>query len=178
MRKTGLLLLATLVTAMALAAVAPAAPAKTKKKGLPDACLIVTKADVTAAFAKLDPVLQPTTVNDPARSKPTNQGGFGPHACETALILPNSVSANVLVEALALDKRIGCPPKGQPGKSVKVSGTKVLLEPLPSNPAVTRDVQFADKGACVSIEIFVSGGPNHVPPSGFTDLAAAVLAKK
>ena len=74
-------------------------------------------------------------------------------------------------------KKYGCPPKGQPGKTVKVSGVKVFVEPNPSHPNVTRDVTFIDHGACAFIEIFLSGGDAIVPPSAFIDLAKDVLAK-
>ncbi len=139
--------------------------------------MAVTKADVAAAFAKLDAALQPTNVLEPTRAKPRNQGGFGPHACQTQMQLPNSVGANVLVSIEPIVKKIGCPPKGQPGKTVKVSGVKVFVEPIPSRPQETRDVMFIDHGACAFIEIFLSGGDAKVPPSAFLDLAKAALAK-
>ena len=154
------------------------APSAAKSTPLPDACTLVTKADISAAFAALEPVLQPTTVGDPTKSKPTSQGGFGPHACTTALQLPNSVGATVLVDSVPLSTAIGCPPKGQPGKKTTIGATKAVLEPLPSAPQEVRDIQFPYGKACVAIEISVSGGPNHVPAAGFVSLAKAALAKK
>jgi hypothetical protein len=173
--------LAFLVGAGAVAAsvlVAFGGPAAAASNKLPDSCTLVVQADVSAAFAKLEPALQATDVSVPVRSKPTNQGGFGHNGCETTFTLPNSVAGRILVETLPVSKTLGCPLKGQPGKTVKISGTKALLEPLPSNAKVVRDVVFVDRGACASIEIFLSGGPAHVPASGFVDLAKAALAKK
>jgi hypothetical protein len=166
-----------LVALVALAAVAPAANAVPGAAKLPDSCTLVTKADVTTAFAKLDAALQPTSVSDPTPSKPTNQGGFGPRACETVFFLPNSVSGRVLVTANPIVASIGCPTKGQPGKKTTISGAKALLEPIPGQPSVVRDVAFVDKKACATIQIFLSGGANKVPASGFVDLAKAALAK-
>jgi hypothetical protein len=155
-----------------------AAPAGAAKKALPDACAAVTQADVTAAFAKLDASLQPVgDVSEPTRSKPTSQGGFGEHACESHMEVPNSVGASVLVSMNPIVKKYGCPPKGQPGKTVKVSGTKVLVESNPSHPDRTRSVEFTDRGACAFIEISLSGGSAVVPTSAFLDLAKAALAK-
>jgi len=154
-----------------------AAPAGAAKKPLPDSCVAVTQADVTTAFAKLEAALRPTSVAEPTRSKPQNQGGFGQYGCETTMILPNSVGGRVLVTMNPYQKKYGCPPKGQPGKTVKVSGVKVFVEPTPSHPNETRDVTFIDHGACAFIEIFLSGGDAVVPPSAFLDLAKATLAK-
>ena len=87
------------------------------------------------------------------------------------------MGANVLVSMNPVVKKYGCPPKGQLGKSVKVSGTKVLVEPLPSHPDRTRSVEFIDGGACAFIEISLSGGSAVVPTSVFLDLTEAALAK-
>jgi hypothetical protein len=73
---------------------------------------------------------------------------------------------------------LGCPPKGQPGKKTKVGKTKALLEPIPGTPQSVRDITFPQRGACVTIEIFLSGGAVKVPASGYLDLAKAALAKK
>ena len=155
-----------------------AAPVAAAKKALPDACTAVTQADVTAAFTKLDASLQPVgAVSEPTRSKPTSQGGSGPHACESHMEIPNSVGVSVLVSLNPYQKKYGCPPKGQPGKTVKVSGTKVFVEANPSRPNETRDVTFIDRGACAFIEISPSGGSAVVPASAFLDLATAALAK-
>jgi hypothetical protein len=161
-----------------LGVAALATPVGAAKKALPDACTAVTKADVTAAFVKLDAALQPTSdVSEPTRSKPQSQGGFGDHACESHMEVPNFVGATVLVSMNPIVKKIGCPPKGQPGKTVKVSGTKVLIEHGPSHPNQTRSVEFTDRGACAFILISLSGGSAVVPPSAFLDLAKAALAK-
>ena len=82
----------------------------------------------------------------------------------------------MLVKTYPVTKQIPCPPKGQPGKTVKVSGTKVFVEPNPSDAKVTRDVTFVDQGGCAFVEIFLSGGSAKVPQSAFLDLAAAALA--
>jgi hypothetical protein len=174
--RTAFLMGAGVVAASVLAVMGVPASAASKK--LPDSCVLVTQADVSAAFAKLEPALQPTDVSVPVRSKPTNQGGFGHNGCETTFTLPNAVAGRILVETLPVSKPLGCPVKGQPGKTVKISGTKALLEPLPSDTKVVRDVVFVDRGACASIEIFLSGGTARVPASGFVDLAKAALAKK
>jgi len=157
----------------ALAAVA-------KSKSVPDSCTLVTKADISAAFATLDPVFQPTTVGEPTKSKPISQGGHGPAVCDTALQLPNSVGVTVDVDDhLALSiARFGCPPKGMPGKKITVGKTKALLEPLPDRPQDVRDIAFPYGKVCVYISIPVSGGPNRVPASAFVSLAKAALAKK
>ena len=151
-------------------------PASAKSK-VPDACSLITSADVTTAFAKLDAALQPTSVAEPTVGKPASQGGQGTNSCSTAFYLPNSVGGSVLVNTNPVTKQNACPPKGQPGKTVKVSGTKVFVEPNPSDAKVTRDVTFVD-GGCVFIEVFLSGGSAKVPQSAFLDLAAAALAKK
>ncbi len=91
---------------------APAAGAKTT---LPDACKLVTQGDIQTAYAKLEPALVPTSVGTPTRSKPRNQGGFGPQSCETVLQFPNSVGGSVLVSSLKASKF--CPAPGQPGNS-------------------------------------------------------------
>jgi hypothetical protein len=153
------------------------ASAGTKAKKVPDACALITQADVSTAFAKLEPALQPLSVADPVVGKPASQGGQGTNSCSTTFILPNSVGGSVLVKTNPVTKQIPCPAKGQPGKTVKVSGTKVLVEPNPSDAKVTRDVEFVDRGGCVFIEIFVSGGTARVPQSAFVELAAAALAK-
>jgi hypothetical protein len=165
-----------LVSLLGFAALAT--PAGAAKKALPDACAAVTQADITAAFTKLDADLQPIgAVSEPTRSKPQSQGGFGPQACESHMEVPNSVGASVLVSMNRIVKKFGCPPKGQPGKTVKVSGTKVLVEPNPSHPDRTRSVEFPDRGACAFIEISLSGGSAVVPASAFLDLTQAALAK-
>lgn len=161
----------------AAAAMAITAPAASAAKKAPDTCTLVTQADVSTAFAKLEPALQPTSVAAPEHGKPASQGGFGTASCSTAFYLPNSVGGSVLVNATPVSSKLPCFPKGQPGKTVKIAGTKALLEPVPSDAKTTRNVTFVDKGSCVSIEVFVSGGDNHVPASGFTDLAAAALSK-
>jgi hypothetical protein len=152
-----------------------AVPASAKKK-VPDACSLITAADVTTAFAKLDAALQPTSVAEPEIGKPSSQGGQGTNSCSTSFMLPNSVGGDVLVKTYPVTKQTPCPAKSQPGKTVKVSGTKVFVEPNPSDAKVTRDVTFVD-GGCVFIEVFLSGGSARVPQSGFLDLAAAALAK-
>jgi hypothetical protein len=164
-----------------LVAAAPAgahasAKASTKTK-VPDSCTLITKADVTTAFAKLDAALQPLSVADPEIGKPSNQGGQGTNSCSTSFMLPNSVGGSVLVKTFPVTKQTPCFPKGQPGKSIKIAGTKVLVEPNPSDGKVTRDVTFVDQGGCAFIEIFLSGGSAKIPQSAFTDLAAAALAK-
>jgi hypothetical protein len=167
------------IIAVSCAFVASAAvPASAKAQKVPDACSLITKTDVATAFAKLDAALQPLSVEDPVVGKPSSQGGFGTNSCSTSFMLPNSVGGDVLVKTNPITKQIPCPPKGSPGKTVKVSGTKVLVEPNPSDAKVTRDVTFVDAGGCAFIEIFVSGGTARVPQSGFLDLAAAALAKK
>ena len=157
--------------------VAATAPASAKAK-VPNSCTLITKADVTTAFAKLDADLQPLSVADPEVGKPTNQGGQGTNSCSTTFMLPNSVGGSVLVKTNPVTKQLPCPPKGQPGKTIKIAGTKVLVEPNPSDAKVTRDVTFVDQGGCAFIEIFLSGGSAKVPQSAFTDLATAALAKK
>jgi hypothetical protein len=152
------------------------AGAATKK--LPDACVLITKADVATAFAKLEVALQPTSVSDPVRGKPSNQGGQGTNSCETAFYLPNSVGGTVLVKTVPVTKQFPCPPKGQPGKTVTISRTKALLEPNPSDAKVVRDVTFVDQGGCAFIEVFLSGGSAKVPESAYVDLATAALSKK
>jgi hypothetical protein len=156
-----------------------AAPAGAATKSTPpDACALITSADVATAFAKLDPALQPTSVTDPVRGKPANQGGQGTNSCSTAFYLPNSVGGSVLVKANKIVKGFPCPPKGQPGKTVKIGATKARLEPVPSNAAVTRDITFVQQGGCTFLEIFLSGGDAHVPASAFVELATDALAKK
>jgi hypothetical protein len=152
-------------------------PASAKAKKVPNACSLITKADVSAAFAKLDAALQPLSVTDPAVGKPASQGGQGTNSCSTTFMLANSVGGSVLVSTNPVTKQTPCPPKGQPGKTVKVAGTNVFAEPNPSNAKVTRDVTFVDGGGCVFVEIFLSGGSATVPQSAFLDLAAAALAK-
>jgi hypothetical protein len=151
-------------------------PASAKAKPVPDACSLITTADVTTAFAKLDAALQPTSVADPEIGKPASQGGQGTNSCSTSFELPNFVGGSVLVKTYPVTKQIPCPPKGQPGKTLKVSGTKVFVEPVPSDAKATRDVTFVD-GGCVFIEVFLSGGSARVPQSAFLDLAADALAK-
>jgi len=153
-------------------------PAGAKTKKAPDSCSLITKADVATAFAKLDAALQPLSVADPLVGKPASQGGQGTNSCSTTFMLPNSVGGSVLVKTNPVTKQIPCPPKGQPGKTVTASGTKVLVEPNPSDATVTRDVTFVDQGSCAFIEIFLSGGSAKVPQGAFLDLAAAALAKK
>lgn len=165
-----------IVAAFAVFPFEAAAHAAVKK--LPDACTLITKADVATAFAKLQAALQPTSISDPARGTPSSQGGQGINSCGTAFSLPNSVGGTVLVKTNPVTKQIPCPPKGQPGKTVTVSGTKALLEPLPSDAKVVRDVTFVDQGACVFIEIFLSGSTAKLPARAFVDLATAALAKK
>jgi hypothetical protein len=169
--------IATVVPVGAAAFDVGAAAAAAAKK-LPDACALISKTDVATTFAKLDPALQPTSVSDPVRGKPSNQGGQGTNSCQTAFYLPNSVGGNVLVSTNLVTKQAPCPPKGQPGKTVKISGTKALLEPLPSDAKVVRDVTFVDHGGCAFIEVFLSGGSARVPRSAFVQLAKAALAKK
>ncbi len=147
-------------------------------KKLPDACALITKADVATAFAKLEVALQPTNVSDPVRGKPSSQGGQGTNSCETAFYLPNSVAGTVLVKTVPVTKQFPCPPKGQPGKTVRISRAKALLEPNPSDAKVVRDVTFVDQGGCAFIEVFLSGGSAKVPESAFVDLAKAALSKK
>lgn len=144
------------------------------KTALPDACKLLTQSDIQTAYAKLEPALVPTSVGEPTRSKPRNQGGFGPQSCETILQFPNSVGGQVLVSSLKASKF--CPAPGQPGKTVKVQHTKALLEPVPGKPSVVRDITFAKSGACVTIETFLSGGSAVVPASAFLDLAKAALS--
>ena len=157
--------------------VAATATASAKPK-MPDACVLISKADVTTAFAKLDAALQPLSVADPEIGKAASQGGQGTNSCSTTFALPNSVVGSVLVKMNPVTKQIPCPPKGQAGRTLKIAGTKVLVEPNPSDAKVTRDVTFVDQGGCAFIEIFLSGGSAKVPQSAFTDLAAAAVAKK
>lgn len=161
-----------LLTVAILALNTPAVSAA--KKALPDACALIAKADVTAAFGKLDAALQPTNVSDPVSSGASKAGG----SCETQLVFPNSVAGKVLVQTSAGAKKAQCPNPAAPGKKVTVSGTKALLEPTPRDANVVRDVTFFDQGACVLILIQLSGGSAKVPESGFVDLASAALAKK
>jgi hypothetical protein len=170
--------IAVTVAAAVLAIAQLAGPAAAASKKVPDSCALITKADVTTAFAKLEPALQPTSVVDPVRGKPASQGGQGTESCSIAFYLPNSVGGTVLTKTFPVTKPLGCPPKGQPGKTVKIAKTKALLEPNPSHPGVTRDVTFVAKGGCAFIEVFLSGGSSKVPASGFVDLATAALAKK
>src|SRR5450432_2359139 len=127
------------IIAVSCAVVASAAVPASAKAKVPDACSLITKADVATAFAKLDAVLQPLSVADPAVGKPASQGGQGTNSCSMTFMLSNSVGGSVLVKTNPVTKQIPCPPKGQPGKTVKVSGTKVFAEPLPSDAKVTRD---------------------------------------
>jgi hypothetical protein len=172
-----IVLIATLVPFDATVSHVEAGAAATAKR-LPNACTLISKTDVATAFAKLESALQPTSVSDPVRGKPSNQGGQGTNSCQTAFYLPNSVAGNVLVKTNLVTKQTPCPPKGQPGKTVTISGTKALLEPLPSDAKVVRDVTFVDHGGCAFIEIFLSGGSARVPRRAFVDLATAALAKK
>ena len=114
------------VALLAVTIMAVNAPAaSTAKKALPDTSALVTQADVTAAFGKLDPTLQPTSVSDPVSSGASKTGG----SCETQLVFPNSVAGKVLVQASAGAKKTQCPNPAAPGKKVTVSGAKALLEP-------------------------------------------------
>ncbi len=158
--------------------VAAGGSASAAAKKLPDPCSLITKADVANAFATLQTALQPTSVSDPVGGKPANQGGQGLNLCGTAFYLPNSVAGTVLVNSNPITNQFPCPPKGQSGKTVRISGTKALIEPNPSEPKVVRDVTFPEGGGCVFIEISLSGGTARVPQSGFVDLAKAALAKK
>ncbi len=175
MRRFGVISVLIAVAGFAVAQFAGPAAAASKK--IPDACVLITKADVTTAFAKLEAALQPTSVIDPARGKDTSQGGQGTNSCSTVFYVPNSVGGSVLVKTYPITSKFPCPPKGQPGKTVKIGKTKALLEPNPSDAKVVRDVTFVDKGGCAFIEIFLSGGTAKVPASGFVDLATAALAK-
>ena len=163
------------VALLSVAIVAVAAPAASAaKKAAPDACALVTKADVTAALGKLDPALQPTSVSDPVSAGASKTGG----SCETQLVFPSSVAGKVLVQTSAGAKKTQCPNPAAAGKKVTVSGTKALLEPTPRDASIVRDVTFFDQGACVVILIQLSGGSAKVPPSAFVDLATFALAKK
>jgi hypothetical protein len=165
-----------IVAASFVCMVSTSAPAGAKGT-VPNACTVITQADVSTAFAKLDAALQPTSVSEPVVGKPSSQGGFGTNSCSTVFMLPNSVGGSVLVVTNPVTKQAPCPPKGQPGKTVKVAGTKVLVQPTPGKTKTTRNVTFVDQGGCASIEIFLSGGSATVPQSAFVDLAAAALAK-
>lgn len=147
-------------------------------KKVPDACALITKSDVATAFAKLDTALQPLSIADPVVGKPASQGGQGTNSCSTTFSLPGSVGGSVLVKTNPVTKQLPCPPKGQPGKTVKIAGTASLLEPNPSDAKVVRDITFVDQGGCAFIEIFLSGGSVKVPGSAFVELATAALAKK
>jgi hypothetical protein len=91
------------------------------------------------------------------------------------LQFPNSVEGSVLVSSFKLSSF--CPAKGQPGKSVKVQHTKSLLEPVPGKPNVVRDITFSKRGACVTIEPFLSGGNAVIPASAYVDLAKVALSR-
>jgi hypothetical protein len=163
------------VVLLVVAIVAVSAPAASAaKKSPPDACALVTKADVTAALGKLDPVLQPTSVSDPVSTGASKTGG----SCETQLVFPSSVAGKVLVQTSAGAKKSQCPNPAAPGKKVTVSGTKALLEPTPRDASIVRDVTFFDQRACVVILIQLSGGSAKVPASGFVDLVMSALGKK
>jgi len=176
-KRFSIVIVPAMVVAVACFVVAASVPAGAKAKKPPDACLLITKADVSTTFAKLEAALQPVTVGEPTIGKPASQGGQGTYSCSTSFQLPNSVGGSVLVKTFPLNSKFPCIPKGQPGKTVKVSGMKAFVEPVPSHANVTRDITFVDKGGCAFIEIFLSGGSARVPQSAFVDLAAAALAK-
>jgi hypothetical protein len=178
MRRTFEVLLAGSLMLGGLVAVAsPTGAAKPSSNG-PNPCTLVTASDITATFTAQGLTTTPSTVGTPTKSKPTNQGGFGPSACETSFALPNSIEGSVVVFAPKLLSGESCPASGQPGKKTKVGSTRALIEFTPSTPKVVRDITFPKGKACVTVEIFLSSSEGTVPPAAFVGLAKAALAKK
>jgi hypothetical protein len=172
------LALGPLILGATVVLVGPAAAAKAPAT-LPNPCTQVTTSDITTAFAALGPTLTPSTVGTPTKSKPTNQGGFGPHTCETSFALPGSIEGDVLVLAPKLTSGTACPVSGQPGKKIKLGSTRALIEPNPVTPKVTRDITFPKGKACITIEVTLSSfSGGAVPASAYVSLAKAVLSKK
>jgi hypothetical protein len=144
----------------------------------PNPCSLITASDIAATLSSHGPTLTPSTVGTPTKSKPTNVGGFGPHACETSFVLPQSISGDVIVLATKQTAGTSCPDKSQPGKKTKLGSTRALIQFTPEPPKEVRNITFPDGKECVSVEITLSSSEAAVPASEFVSLGKAALAKR
>jgi hypothetical protein len=164
-----------LVLGAMLVVAGPAGALKPSAK-VPNPCTVITAADIQSTLASHGATLTPSAVGTPTKSKPTNQGGFGPHVCETSFNLPDSIVGTVDVFAPKQVAGTGCAAKGQPGKKTTLGSVRALIEFTPDKKI--RDITFPDGKACVTVEMSLSGSEVALPTSEFVSLAKAALAKK
>ena len=164
------------VALLAVTIMAVNAPAaSTAKKALPDTSALVTQADVTAAFGKLDPTLQPTSVSDPVSSGASKTGG----SCETQTRVPELGGRQGVGAGERGAKKTQCPNRAAPARRSRFPGRRHCSSRPREDTSIVRDVTFLRSG-----HVRADPGPVErrqdakVPASGFVDLATSALAKK